>query len=108
MIWLIFSTLPKQPVRFCVISSFFVRLYLSTLQEEVIHLVLFGRFSGKFGISKTKEQRSLLSSLFRQFCFDKFEDLICSLLVYRFCSELFHFLLAQTIDDLARLQDLRS
>lgn len=70
-------------------------------------MVLFGRFSGKFGI-KTKEQRSLLSSLFRQFCFDKFEDLICSLLVYRFCSELFHFLLAQTIDDLARLQDLRS
>lgn len=107
MIWLIFSTLPKQPVRFCVISSFFVRLYLSTLQEEVIPLVLFGRFSGKFGI-KTKEQRSLLLSLFRQFCFDKFEDLICSLLVYRFCSELFHFLLAQTIDDLARLQDLRS
>ena len=107
MIWLIFSTLPKQPVRFCVISSFFVRLYLSTLQEEVIPLVLFSRFSGKFGI-KTKEQRSLLSSLFLQFCFDKFEDLICSLLVYRFCSELFHFLLAQTIDDLARLQDLRS
>ena len=107
MIWLIFSTLPKQPVRLCVISSFFVRLYLSTLQDEVIPLVLFGRFSGKFGI-KTKEQRSLLSSLFRQFCFDKFEDLICSLLVYRFCSELFHFLLAQTIDDLARLQDLRS
>ena len=107
MIWLIFSTLPKQPVRFCVISSFFVRLYLSTLQEEVIPLVLFSRFSGKFGI-KTKEQRSLLSSLFRQFCFDKFEDLIFSLLVYRFCSELFHFLLAQTIDDLARLQDLRS
>ena len=107
MIWLIFSTLPKQPVRFCVISSFFVRLYLSTLLEEVIPLVIFGRFSGKFGI-KTKEQHSLLSSLFRQFCFDKFEDLICSLLVYRFCSELFHFLLAQTIDDLARLQDLRS
>lgn len=107
MIWLIFSTLPKQPVRLCVISSFFVRLYLSTLLEEVIPLVLFGWFSGKFGI-KTKEQRSLLSSLFRQFCFDKFEDLICSLLVYRFCSELFHFLLAQTIDDLARLQDLRS
>lgn len=107
MIWLIFSTLPKQPVRFCVISSFFVRLYLSTLLEEVIPLVIFGRFSGKFGI-KTKEQHSLLSSLFRQFCFDKFEDLICSLLVYRFCSELFHFLLAQTVDDLARLQDLRS
>lgn len=107
MIWLIFSTLPKQPVRFCVISSFFVHLYLSTLLEEVIPLVIFSRFSGKFGI-KTKEQRSLLSSLFRQFCFDKFEDLICSLLVYRFCSELFHFLLAQTIDDLARLQDLRS
>lgn len=107
MIWLIFSTLPKQPVRLCVISSFFVRLYLSTLLEEVIPLVLFGRFSGKFGI-KTKEQHSLLLSLFRQFCFDKFEDLICSLLVYRFCSELFHFLLAQTIDDLARLQDLRS
>ena len=107
MIWLIFSTLPKQPVRLCVISSFFVRLYLSTLLEEVIPLVLFGRFSGKFGI-KTKEQHSLLSSLFRQFCFDKFEDLICSLLVYRFCSELFHFLLAQTVDDLACLQDLRS
>ena len=107
MIWLIFSTLPKQSVRLCVISSFFVRLYLSTLQEEVIPLVLFSRFSGKFGI-KTKEQRSLLSSLFRQFCFDKFEDLICILIVYRFCSELFHFLLAQTIDDLARLQDLRS
>lgn len=70
-------------------------------------MVLFGRFSGKFGI-KTKEQRSLLLSLFRQFCFDKFEDLICSLLVYRFCSELFHFLLAQTVDDLACLQDLRS
>ena len=107
MIWLIFSTLPKQPVRLCVISSFFVRLYLSTLLEEVIPLVIFGRFSGKFGI-KTKEQHSLLSSLFRQFCFDKFEDLICSLLVYRFCSELFHFLLAQTVDDLACLQDLRS
>ena len=107
MIWLIFSTLPKQPVRLCVISSFFVRLYLSTLLEEIIPLVLFGRFSGKFGI-KTKEQHSLLSSLFRQFCFDKFEDLICSLLVYRFCSELFHFLLAQTVDDLACLQDLRS
>ena len=107
MIWLIFSTLPKQPVRLCVISSFFVRLYLSTLLEEVIPLVIFGRFSGKFGI-KTKEQHSLLSSLFRQFCFNKFEDLICSLLVYRFCSELFHFLLAQTVDDLARLQDLRS
>ena len=107
MIWLIFSTLPKQPVRLCVISSFFVRLYLSTLLEEIIPLVLFGRFSGKFGI-KTKEQHSLLSSLFRQFCFDKFEDLICSLLVYRFCSELFHFLLAQTVDDIACLQDLRS